>query len=98
MVVGDLLARGRLVFMDHHALAGCFDKIRRSVVGAGEDSQRNALLVLVLGGHVGYWRSHLRTNDALPRDVTRHGCSARLYYGGRNDGAAHLRGAVTTDH
>src|ERR1039457_4734566 len=84
MGVGSLLARRRLLLLDHMPGHSGVAAHQRFVRRAQAAVVGHPLVDLILWRDVGLWRPYLRADDALPRHVPGHERGAGLLLGVRH--------------
>ena len=81
MVVGNLLVGRRVLFLDYLSVGVCAVHDERCLRGAAAAIRQHTLVDVFLWRDVGRWRTYLRVDYALPRNVAGHGGGTRLLRG-----------------
>ena len=95
MVVGNLLAGRRILFLDHLPVVARRRFMTNDLLGVlRQQSLEHAVVDVFLRRDVGLRRADVRPDDALSRHVAGHGRGAGLLRGVRHTGAADLQGVL----
>src|SRR5271165_2960401 len=89
--MGNLLARWRLLELDHCSMVPRLAAHQRLAARARANSNPHAVLVFLLWSSLGHWRSYLRFDHALSRSLTRYGGRAWIVRCLRHFGSTNLQ-------